>query len=223
MIGPLGHDQPHVDPAAGRQAECPGEHLVGHEVRRDDPDPVPGRERSGPGAIRRADRRRRRVRWPRPERRSTPSRRAGPAIALARAGRVSVPVVNRQSDAKSASRSATAGPSTTIDRSCHRPVQPTAADVRPCKVHAAGQRDSAVDHDQLAMIPQVGPPAKRDVEHRHEVGNLSAGVDQRGQEPPPDPPRAEVVEQASGPPRPLAARRVRQSTRAWLPSSLPRM
>ena len=55
--------------------------------------------------------------------------------------------------------------------------------------------DSAVDDDQLAVVPQVGPAAKRDVKHRHEEGNLAAGLDQRSQEPPSDPPRTDVVDQ----------------------------
>ena len=38
------HDQPHIDTAAGGQRESPGEHFVRHEIRRDDPDPVAGRE-----------------------------------------------------------------------------------------------------------------------------------------------------------------------------------
>ena len=45
------------------------------------------------------------------------------------------------------------------------------------------------------MIPQVGPPAKRDVQDRHEEGHPCAGLDQRREEPPADPPRADVVEQ----------------------------
>ena len=40
VIRPEGHDQPDVHPPSGRKAERPGQHLVGHEVRRDDPDPL---------------------------------------------------------------------------------------------------------------------------------------------------------------------------------------
>ena len=39
-----GHDQTHVDSAAGGQREGPGQHLVRNEIRRDDPDPVAGRK-----------------------------------------------------------------------------------------------------------------------------------------------------------------------------------
>ncbi len=41
-----GHDQPHVDSTAGGQGEGPGEHFIGNEVGRDDPDPVASREDS---------------------------------------------------------------------------------------------------------------------------------------------------------------------------------
>ena len=40
MVGPLGYDQAHVDAAAGGEGEGPGEHFIGNEIGRDDPDPV---------------------------------------------------------------------------------------------------------------------------------------------------------------------------------------
>src|SRR5262249_53241962 len=54
---------------------------------------------------------------------------------------------------------------------------------------------TAVDHHDLAVIAQVGPAAKWDVQHRHEVGNAGAGPQEWRQETPPNPPRADVVEE----------------------------
>ena len=52
-----------------------------------------------------------------------------------------------------------------------------------------------VGHHDLAMVPQVRPASKRDVQHGHEIGDLPPCLEQGGQEAPADAPRADVVEQ----------------------------
>ena len=59
-------------------------------------------------------------------------------------------------------------------------------------VHASGQRSPAVGDGDLAMIPQIGPPEKRDVDRRIEDRELAAGADQGR------------VEASRGPERPYA-------------------
>ena len=44
MVGAQRHDQPHVDAAPRGQAQGPRQHLVGHVIGRDDPDPALCRE-----------------------------------------------------------------------------------------------------------------------------------------------------------------------------------
>ena len=118
-----GHDQADVDPAPGCQCQRAGQHFVRNVIRRDDPDSRLRPRRSRPAELRRAGRPRRPGRWRRPERWSTRSRwRRTPSPAAPALG--SLPVANFQSDAKSESRSATAGPSTTTERSCQSPVEP---------------------------------------------------------------------------------------------------
>ena len=124
MVGPGRYDQPDVHASSRCKAQGPSEHLVGNKIRGHDPDTFPrceyqGDERlvervvghvgaaghdldqSGP-----------------PWRRSVDWLRGLRLPSLHLAGLVSsTPVANAQSEKKSDSRSATAGPCTTTDRS----------------------------------------------------------------------------------------------------------
>ena len=120
------------------------------------------------------------------------------------------------------SMSATAGPSTTTAIS-RQSGSSRAAHVGQRQVHAAGEGDSAVDHDELPVVPQVRSSAKRDVKHRHEESNLRAGLDQRRKKPSAEAARSPGRRSGAGRRRPRAARRVSRSTIARLPSSQPRI
>ena len=138
VVRSRGHDQADVNAAPGCQAQCPGQHFVGNVIGRDDPDSRLRREdQSQQGFVERIardvgaagdDLNRGRL-------------EAGGAGLGVRDGPAagSLPVANFQSDAKSESSSATAGPSTTTDRSCQSPARTGRADVRPRQIHAAGQ------------------------------------------------------------------------------------
>ena len=82
----------------------------------------------------------------------------------------------------------------------HRQIFPEAfrprrPNVRPGKVHAAGQGDLAVDDDQFAMVPQVCAAPEWEMDHRHEIGDFGARLDQRGQHSAPHAPGTDIVEQ----------------------------
>ncbi len=162
-------------PRRGCELECSGQGLVGNEVGGDDPDsPLRCRtpRKRGP---RRAGRRRRQA----PLADNLGDRAAGStgggAILLRGEGfaRGEFPVGAEQFGEIEDGRA----------RADEREVTPTLwVGGRPHvllgQIHATAQCVPTIDHDDLAMVPQVGASAERQVEHGHEEGDLGPG---RGQ------------------------------------------